>query len=548
MPRVPFPDAEQEAPLQFVLTDFQGINTRSERPAIDDNEFYWIENYLPVGKGNLRSLWSNGASIYTAPAGLTIIYKYFYNIGAAAQCAVFLSDGTAVQVNTSTGATVTITSNLNFFYDGGAYLPAAAQWSSSGIVIATMATVAGGYFAWDGATLYSQGMAAPNWLTNSTPTTMPVGVSGASIEVYQSRVWVGKPPVQGTAPSILLFSGPGNGATFSGVDGGGATPVPDSYLRVTITQLKQAGSFLYVFGDSGTFVITNVQTTGSTTTFNFTSVEPQVGAAWPGSVQLFGHVIIFANQQGVFALTGNYAQKISDNLDGIFTAATFRSSLPFPTAAVATIFGVNVYMILLTAPDYTGTTRDYLCMWTGGKKWVIGSQVSDLALVASQIENSTLTAWGTDGTHLFKLFTTPSASLTKTLKTKLWAGGQQNQDYNVYKQIQRLYLMATDRSGSGCAFNGTVDTESGSAPIPTNFASGASTGNIINFVNSSNGIIQFVNSTGGAIYFTVRALFITFNNVNADGLLVGLSMTSTSTDFTIIATTLLGQRRAPLGG
>lgn len=548
MARVPFPDAEQDAPLQFLLADFQGVNRRAERPAIEDQEFNWLENYLPIGKGNLRALYSNGAAYYTAPAGLSIVYVYSFNLGSIAQQAVFLSDGTAVQVNPSTGATVNITTSVNTFYDGGSYLPAAAQWSSSGIVITAMAN-GGGYFAWDGVTLFTPGVAAPSWLTNSTPTSMPAGIFGASIEVYQSRVWIGKPPVAGTAPSILLFSGPSNGATFSGVNGGGATPVPESYLRNTITQIRQSNGFLYVFGDSSVYVISNVQTSGSTTTFNFQNIEPQVGTPWRDSVQPFGHAILFANTQGVWALVGATASKLSDNLDGIFAAATFSTSNPlaYPTAAVATIFGVNVYMLLVTAPDYLNVTRNYLCMF-GNKKWFVGSQVATLGTVWPQTMNSQLTAYASDGGNLYPMFNIASSSLTKTLRSKLWAGGSQNQEYNIYKQIQRIYLMATDKSGSGVAFNGTVDTESNSAAIPTNFASAAASGNIIYFTNSTGGRINFTNSTGGVINFTVQALFITFNDNVADGLLIGLTMTSTSPDYTISAVTVLGQRRAPLGG
>ena len=86
----------------FTLEKFGSLNTKNQRPSIQDNEFSWIENMMPIGDGNLRTMWSNGPAIYTAPGGLTIIYMYFYNIGSTTYCAVFLNDGTAVQVNTQT--------------------------------------------------------------------------------------------------------------------------------------------------------------------------------------------------------------------------------------------------------------------------------------------------------------------------------------------------------------------------------------------------------------------------------------------------------------
>ena len=140
----------------FTLEQFGSLNTKNQRPSIKDNEFSWIENMMPIGDGNLRTMWSNGPAIYTAPGGLTIIYMYFYNIGSTTYCAVFLNDGTAVQFNTQTLATTTITSATGTFFPGSAALnnpaPAAAQYGQSGIIIVTTASP-NGYYAWDGSTL-----------------------------------------------------------------------------------------------------------------------------------------------------------------------------------------------------------------------------------------------------------------------------------------------------------------------------------------------------------------------------------------------------------
>src|ERR1700677_3933900 len=83
----------------FSPLPFSGINQQSSRQGIDDTEFFWLENYINIGKTNLRTLWDKGTPIYTAPAGKTIIYFFSFNIGAANYFAIFLSDGTAIQVN-----------------------------------------------------------------------------------------------------------------------------------------------------------------------------------------------------------------------------------------------------------------------------------------------------------------------------------------------------------------------------------------------------------------------------------------------------------------
>src|SRR5215831_3220286 len=106
----------------FTLQQFGTLNTKATRPSIGDQEFSWIENMMPIGDGNLRAMYSDGPSIYTAGAGLTIIYYYFFNIGSSTYAAVFLSDGTAVQVNTSTGTTVDISTTPGTFFPGSSAL------------------------------------------------------------------------------------------------------------------------------------------------------------------------------------------------------------------------------------------------------------------------------------------------------------------------------------------------------------------------------------------------------------------------------------------
>src|SRR5213079_1076266 len=118
-----------------------------------------------------------------------------------------------------------------------------------------------------------------------------------AIEVFQTRVWIAN-------GAVVSYSGPLNGANFSGAVGGGAFTGTDSFLRNKYTAIRQANGFLYVFGDSSINVISNVQTSGSplSTTFNNQNVDPQVGTPWPNSVQAFGRGLVFANQSGVYAL------------------------------------------------------------------------------------------------------------------------------------------------------------------------------------------------------------------------------------------------------
>src|SRR6516165_4242074 len=254
-PPVPFAGGEG---LFFHLRQYQGLNTRTVRTDIKDEQFSWLENLIPIDEGNMRALYSNGATLYTAPGGKSIIYFKMFNIGAVQYAAVFLSDGTADQVDMS-GTVVHISTVANTFYQGG--------------------------------TFYAAGAASPTWLNNGVATTMPSGIKGTYVETFQSRAWVAD-------GSVEHFSAPGNGASFSGATGGGSFTAVDSFLRVHYVANKQSNGFLYIFGDSSINVIDNVQTSGTplATTFTNRNVDPQIGSPWPATVQVFvGGRIVFAN-------------------------------------------------------------------------------------------------------------------------------------------------------------------------------------------------------------------------------------------------------------
>ena len=551
MPNPPFPDAADAAPLIWNLQAFSGINTQASRPAIGDQEFSWLQNYMPIGNGNMRTLYSNGTAVYTAPGGKTIIYYYFFNLATVQQCAVFLSDGTAVQVNPITMATVTISSTAGDFYAGG-YLPAAAQWNAAGIIIVTEATNPNGYFAWDGSTLFRPGQNAPNWLTDTTPTVMPSGIHGNAVETYQNRAWVTTPNEAGSIPSIISQSEGGNGANFNTNAGGGSTPQQDSSLRATFTALKQTNGFLYYTGDSSVGAISNPQTTGGVTTYSNLNVDPQRGTSWPGTLQQFttslGPGLMFANPQGVFVLVGGSVQKVSGDLDGLFNSADFGTVTP--TGATAIIFGITVYVFIFKTVDFNGNNVIVMAMTDGrgnargdGFRWWLASQDASVTQIRPAELNSNLQVWGCDGTTLFQCFTTPSATLAKTYQTKFYPG-QSAAEYIIYKKMYRLYYIAKDNSGSGVAFNGTIDGANSSTAI-TPTASGI--GQLL-FVNNSNQIIQFVNNSSVLIIFSLSNVLIFYHDFAAYDLLLGLTLKSTNTDFSMIAITMLYANDAPLGG
>ena len=562
------------------LEDFKGINTRARRPAIDNDECSWLENLMPIGKGNMRALYGEGATLYTASGGKTIVYAASYNIGQTDYDFYTLSDGTAVQVRISDGAVTTITATPNLFYTAG-NLPSITQFGISGILIVTQA-VTDGYFAWDG-TLYSPGGASPSWLsglttnpalvgnesngsatlsgftstvgvmvgmqvtgtgipantfvnggtsttvtiTNTATATntgvtftfswpMPTGLNGVGVDTYQGRVFI-------VGGAIRSMSAAGNGTYFASANGGNIATANDSTLRKGYTGILAANGYIYPFGDSSVSNISNVtQTTTnnvSTASYQYQNTDPQTGTNWPNTIQTYGRAIIFSNTNGIYSLLGNSATKISDQLDGLF--ATLDTSF-VQSAGVGTIFGIRVLAVLIRATDYLGTMRIMMCMFDG-KRWWIGSQVKKPLFIWTREINSNLTIMATDGTRTYPLFQTATASITKTMQSKLYGG---ELTYLAKKLGLRYYLERDVNSQTSTPPTVTADSESSSVPVIGSLAG------MMTFVNNSGAILQFQNNSFQNLLWQLNGPINAVEFPNS-GNLLGFTYTDTTPDFVI---------------
>jgi hypothetical protein len=202
--------------------------------------------------------------------------------------------------------------------------------------------------------------------------------------------------------------------------------------------------------------------------FTNTNADPQTGSPWPSSAQVYQRNIVFANPTGVYVSYGGAVTKISDQLDGIYNTVLPPFAAPNNTdnysSAVADLFGsVRVYVLLLPIIDQvTGVRTNKLLIWNG-KIWFTAIQSLNLTYISGQKFNSALTAWGTDGTSIYPLFTNPSTAVTKTVQSKLWT----NPGYYFTKQMLRLLGIIQNSTGSTITLRVTCDNEANSSPSVT---------------------------------------------------------------------------------
>ena len=202
---------------------FKGVNVQDAPHAIEDQEFTWVENFVRLGNGELRTLWDKGSATYTAPSGKTIVYFSFYTLATSQYCAIFLSDGSAIQLDMTSLATKTIGPAGTFYNSSTGYLPYCKQWGSIYLLICNRNTT-NDYWAWDGTLLYGAGTGAPQ------------GVDILSIGFSYS-----------STPTITAYGGNGSGMTFSSVVNNGGiaeiniTNSGSGYLPGDVVQLAFSG-------------------------------------------------------------------------------------------------------------------------------------------------------------------------------------------------------------------------------------------------------------------------------------------------------------------
>jgi hypothetical protein len=393
--------------------------------------------------------------------------------GGSGATAIGVVSSTVYQINVVSGGSGFFGAPTLTIAGGGGY---GAQAEVSGIVggvITSVRVLYGG----TGYTSVPSVLVEPltNYGAAATVSLMPYGVSGTCIEDYVSRVWIGNPHTPASNPAAqnngnkFLVSAPGSLSDFATSDGGLIYTSQDRFLRAKYVAMRQTNGYLYPIGDSSVSIISGVNTSGNpaTTTFNYQNTDPQIGTPWRDSCQDFGRVVLLSNALGVYGIYGGAVNKISDAIDPIFSN-TYPNNIPIagtitPTTAVANIFGKKYFIQLMTVVDpITLATENKMLIWDS-KDWFLGSQSVALTMIATQEVNSNLTAWGSDGTAIYPLFQTPSATLTKRLSTKLWGV---NRAF-ISKQAYGVIMQGQNQQTPGGAVDLTIsiDTEAGTYPV-----------------------------------------------------------------------------------
>lgn len=452
---------------------FKGVNLTDARTAIEDTEFWWLENVMPVGGGRLALVPGREDPIVTA----ALMYP---STAAPTMFPVILANQPAFVMVASTGRMVHVTvpgGVVTLIAAAGTFTANAhvTVWRDTTVLIIDPAA---GYYQWTpGGGLV---------LIDATRL-------GDALAVFEGRAWLK------VANRTIDFTAPNTFNDFTVANGAGSTIITDEAFPGAITHMQSALEQLWVVGPGAIEAISNVQSIAGppvVTTFSITNIVSQVGTTYPYSISAFFRTFLFMTPYGVYAIVGATPQKLSDKLDGLFPLLDLAVRFP---SAVTSIYNIFCWVVLASYVDpVAATTRPLMLCFAQGK-WFFASD-GEAGFIGSVLVNAVPQLWAVKkngtGADLYRLFADVEEPVSYLVQSKLYDFGNSTQG----KQLTRIGL----ESVSGAKIHPVIYAENEELAVGQPMAFEEVGGPIV-FVGSGpitfvgSGPITFVGRSGGLV-------------------------------------------------
>ena len=440
---------------------FGGMNQEADRAAMADPEVWWRENYLRIGDGYLRTIWDRGEALYIAPSGLTIVSFAWYSINQTQYVAVFLSDGSGVQVQQSNGAVTTI-SGSGTFYNGN-LLPACCQWGTTYLLIASNISQ-NAYWVWDGSLLYTAGTVSP----------VVDIISGGSN--------------YSTAPVVTAFGGSGTILSPTSIVNNGSvvqiefTSAGSGYEPGDIVQLSFSGG-----GSDSSAVLTASLVSGVVSFIEVT--KPGGGYSSPPTINITGGGGSGATATAVISASGLYAVNLTSGGSGYVGTPTVAFSGGSGSGATAIAFlgagRVSAINIINGGTNYISTPT--ISFVGGGGTGATGT----VTLTSGVITSGTVTSGGSGYTSAPAVIIAPGSNNAAAAQLELMPFGISGSAIETF--LNRVWLVAP-YSATNLANSGTI------------------------LISAPQSLSDFATSDGGLIYVSnepfLRTMYVNIKQSN----------------------------------
>ena len=268
--------AAEQKKSYAVIKNFKGLNTKANRTAIDEDEFSWIENAMPIGFGNIKivpapSTVKTSGNTAVAWAN-TVSFLTSANINTSDYVLAFESNGAAESFNLTTSTLGNVATAGTFSSSG----VSVAQYKNQRVMIGDPSK---GLFTWDGANLISIGGVGVIGITNAGTgyTSTPAVVISAPNQSNGVQATAQAYTTANTVTSIILTNA-GTGytsaptVTITGGSGSGATAVASLVTFATGTVYVQVTNGGSGYTNAANTVITIGDGSGWTTRATGTAI------------------------------------------------------------------------------------------------------------------------------------------------------------------------------------------------------------------------------------------------------------------------------------
>lgn len=377
---------EQQA-ASFVFTQFGGMDTAAARQCIDDTEFAWLENVVPIGSGNLAVVPGNTGIGGGFTGTVTDIHDFVVAGVLYKVVQTFVSAGNyniyAINLSNNSQSLIANTVALSYF----------SIWQNQYVLIVNSVN----YSRWDPVN-------GPVVISNS--------VTGGPIAVWGGRVWI-------ASNRTVQFTAPNSFSDFTVADAGGNAVLTNAAMQGPIVSMVAAGDWLYVLGDGCTVAFSEIQVINSAppvTLFNITQVSDVIGVNSVSDAMAFEGTLIILNGRGVTQFQGLTPVYLSGPMDGFLANVdqTKNSGL-----AVTVLYNK---LCLLALVYYTPNSQYYIMAYFEGKWFLLNVGKTVVAVSWGDI-HSTATGYFTDGTNIYSIGTNTAGSVAGQVQTKLYDGG-----------------------------------------------------------------------------------------------------------------------------
>ena len=476
---------------------WKNLNLTDARVAIDDEELAWLENAMLVGKGAIQILPGPGDSIATVAAGPVTIWGF--TLGTTPVLITVNSDGSMSQI--TTGGVVTAVCAAGIVTTSASL----AIWRNSPILIGDPTK---GYFSWDGTTF----------------TVIDATKVCTSLAVFEGRVWLAN-------GREITYTAPNSFSDFTVGNGSGSTTITDEAFPGAIEDLHSALEQLWISGEGAIEALSNVTVdTGPpvVTSFSVTNIVSNVGVAHDAMTTGYFRSLVVPSSFGIYALSGVTPQKISDKLDGLFPSLTLSGGPP----AVAVIQNLMCLLLLVTyngsnaqAQAAAGNTNPIpmLLGFTQGK-WFLAVQGTSLRSITTVLVNGVAQAWGTDGSHVYRLFgASASTAVAWKVQSRLYDFGLATR----WKQV--LKIGVEFQASISISPTMTVDSETSSRNVAV------TSGNLLDLINATDDVLTIIGASGQTLQLVGQGIVQSRADAPFGGHYLGLTLSGNDPPFRIQA-------------